>query len=431
MHSAAEMIDRSGPSAGLPVAPGAQPCSLERPLMTTERTDAGAPADVRLDRRVGSWTTGFHGVVAHSDLPELAGISFRDVALGRRTLGSGRLEALTDLPSNHAPRVEPTRGHGGRHVGRNGTTPVVDAAALDGPEPGGVLVVDRGAAAPRPAPTGEPGTDAVVVDVRVADPVVEVQPDPVDDITVVDEVTVVEAPERPSAAELDDGDTERYIDRRLEDAPWVFLPNRSRTYAVAKRVMDLVGSCLLLVVALPVMAVLAIIIKIDSPGPALFRQDRVTLGGRHFRFYKFRTMYVDAKERFPDLYAYSFTDTDFDDAFYKLADDPRNTRFGAWLRRTTLDELPNLFNVVLGDLSLVGPRPELPELVRFYRPEELACFFTKAGLTGLAQVAGRSLLTVRERLTLDLRYVSHQTLLLDLRILWRTVIVVVARKGAF
>ena len=89
------------------------------------------------------------------------------------------------------------------------------------------------------------------------------------------------------------------------------------------------------------------------------------------------------------------------------------------------------FNVVLGDLSLVGPRPELPELVRFYRPEELACFFTKAGLTGLAQVAGRSLLTVRERLTLDLRYVSHQTLLLDLRILWRTVIVVVARKGAF
>jgi lipopolysaccharide/colanic/teichoic acid biosynthesis glycosyltransferase len=347
--------------------------------MTTERTDAGVPADVRLDRRVGTWTTGFHGVVAHSDLPELAGVSFRDVALGRRTTGYGRLEALTDLPSGNGARHEPTRQLGGRHVGRNGSAPSRPRPTPPAP------------AATRPAP----------------------RPVPVDEPFV------------------DDGNTERYVEHRLEDAAWVFLPNRSRTYAVAKRTLDIVGACLLLVVGLPVMAVLAVIIKLDSPGPALFRQDRVTLGGRHFRFYKFRTMYVDAKERFPDLYAYQFTDSSFDDAFYKLADDPRNTRFGAWLRRTTLDELPNLFNVLKGDLSLVGPRPELPELVRYYRPEELACFFTKAGLTGLAQVAGRSLLTVRERLTLDLRYVSHQTLLLDLRILWRTLIVVVARKGAF
>lgn len=390
--------------------------------MTSERTDAGDPADVRLDRRVGSWTTGFHGVVAHSDLPELAGVSFRDVALGRRSLGSGRLEALTDLPSNQGPRVEPTRHQGGRHVGRNGSVADAGRGALGEPTPGDLLVVDRTAAldltptAVPPADTGPPSDEIEVV----PDNEVEFEPEPEGDRAVAVDV-----------APVDDGDTERYVERRLEDAAWVFLPNRSRTYAVAKRAMDLIGACLLLVVALPVMAVLAIIIKVDSPGPALFRQERVTLGGRHFRFYKFRTMYVDAKDRFPDLYAYRFTDTSFDDAFYKLADDPRNTRFGAWLRRTTLDELPNLFNVVLGDLSLVGPRPELPELVRFYRPEELACFFTKAGLTGLAQVAGRSLLTVRERLTLDLRYVSHQTLLLDLRILWRTVVVVVARKGAF
>jgi lipopolysaccharide/colanic/teichoic acid biosynthesis glycosyltransferase len=226
-------------------------------------------------------------------------------------------------------------------------------------------------------------------------------------------------------------DLEAYIERRLEEAPFVFLPNRGRAYAVAKRTVDIVGAVCLLVVALPVMLVLATIIRLDSPGPALFRQTRVTRGGRTFRFYKFRTMYVDARERFPELYAYTFTDSQFDDAFYKLADDPRNTRVGRWLRRTTLDELPNLFNVLRGDLSLVGPRPELPELVLHYRPGELACFFTKAGLTGLAQVAGRSLLTVRERLTLDVRYVAHQTLVLDLRILWRTVLVVVAGRGAF
>lgn len=225
--------------------------------------------------------------------------------------------------------------------------------------------------------------------------------------------------------------TEAYIARRLEDASFVFLPNRSRSYQIAKRTLDIVGSLVLLLVAAPVMAVLAVVIRLDSPGPAVFRQTRVTRGGRHFRFYKFRTMYVDAKERFPELYAYRYADSEFDDAFYKLADDPRNTRVGRWLRRTTLDELPNLFNVLLGDLSLVGPRPELPELVRYYRPEELACFFTKAGLTGLAQVAGRSLLTVRERLTLDLRYVAHQSVLLDLRILAKTALVVVTQRGAF
>lgn len=240
----------------------------------------------------------------------------------------------------------------------------------------------------------------------------------------------VAAPERGAPGEPTET-TEEFIARRLEDASFVFLPNRSRSYQIAKRAIDLVGSVVLLVVATPVMLVLAALIRLDSPGPAVFRQTRVTRGGRHFRFYKFRTMYVDARERFPELYAYRYADSEFDEAFYKLADDPRNTRVGRWLRRTTLDELPNLFNVLLGDLSLVGPRPELPELVRYYRPEELACFFTKAGLTGLAQVAGRSLLTVRERLTLDLRYVAHQTVLLDLRILAKTVLVVLTQRGAF
>jgi lipopolysaccharide/colanic/teichoic acid biosynthesis glycosyltransferase len=224
---------------------------------------------------------------------------------------------------------------------------------------------------------------------------------------------------------------DHYLERRLRQASVLVLPNRSTSYRVMKRSIDIVGAVLLLILSAPIVGLLAVLIRIDSSGPAIFRQERVTRGGRTFRFYKFRTMYVDARERFPELYDYDFSDGDFDSSYYKLADDPRNTRVGRWLRRTTLDELPNLFNVLKGDLSLVGPRPELPELVRYYHPEELACLFTKAGLTGLAQVAGRSLLTVRERLTLDTRYVANQSTLLDVRILVRTVVVVLTGRGAF
>ena len=226
-------------------------------------------------------------------------------------------------------------------------------------------------------------------------------------------------------------DTEAFVAAGLAAADPLVLGNRRVGYRVAKRAVDVVGAAALLVVTSPVIALLALLIRLDSPGPALFSQDRVTAGGRHFRFWKFRTMYVDARERFPELYAYRFADGDADATYYKLADDPRNTRVGRWLRTTTLDELPNLWNVLVGDMSLVGPRPDLPELVRRYRPEELACLQVKAGVTGLAQVSGRSLLTVRERLTLDVHYVAEQSLATDLRILASTVRVVVAREGAF
>ncbi len=230
---------------------------------------------------------------------------------------------------------------------------------------------------------------------------------------------------------LGDESLEAYLERGLRRASLVVLPNRSSAYRASKRIIDLVGGTLLLGLALPVMTALSLLIRLDSKGSAIFRQQRVTRGGRVFTFYKFRTMYDDAKVRFPELYNYSFLNQEFDASYYKMADDPRNTRVGRWLRRTTLDELPNLINVLKGDLSLVGPRPELPELIYHYPPENLACLFTKAGLTGLAQVAGRSLLTVRERLMLDTRYVANQTLLLDLKILFRTAIVVLTGRGAF
>lgn len=229
----------------------------------------------------------------------------------------------------------------------------------------------------------------------------------------------------------DDEPLSTLLERMLRRASVLVLPNRTTSYRIAKRTIDLIGATFLLLLAAPLMFVLAAVIRLDSPGPAIFRQQRVTRAGRIFTFYKFRTMFVDARQRHPELYDYAMQNADFSTSYYKLAEDPRNTRVGRWLRRTTLDELPNLINVLKGDLSLVGPRPELPELVPMYPPEALACFFTKAGMTGLAQVAGRSLLTVDDRITLDTRYVGSQTVLLDIRILFRTLSVVLKREGAF
>ncbi len=243
-------------------------------------------------------------------------------------------------------------------------------------------------------------------------------------------IGVVERVAEPTVVWPADESLPNYIDRRLPEAGFLYLPNRGLGYAFAKRLVDLVGSAVLLLVAAPIMIVLSLLIRMDSPGPALFAQQRITRGGRLFTFYKFRTMWVDAKDRFPELYDYQKL-TARPDVYYKLSDDPRSTRVGRWLRRTTLDELPNLINVLLGDMTLVGPRPELPGLVPLYRPEDLVLFFTKSGVTGLAQVAGRSLLTVRERIALDLRYVANQTVLLDLRILLCTVSAVLLRRGAF
>lgn len=201
-------------------------------------------------------------------------------------------------------------------------------------------------------------------------------------------------------------------------------------YRFAKRTLDLVvGSVLLLVSALPIL-VLCVIARIDSPGPAIFVQRRVGQHGRIFRFYKFRTMYRDARERFPELYADNFTEEDFRTGWYKPSDDPRNTRFGRWVRKTSLDELPNFWNVVKGDVSLVGPRPELPEYVRFYTPHQLRKFTVKSGVTGLAQCSGRNELPIQDQIALDLEYVENCSFSYDLRLIWRTIVAVVQRVGA-
>ncbi len=202
------------------------------------------------------------------------------------------------------------------------------------------------------------------------------------------------------------------------------------TYGFAKRTLDVVLSAVTLAVMLPVMFMLSIVIVADSRGSAIFAQQRVGRNGRPFVFYKFRTMRVDARELFPELYSYRFTQDDVESMYFKHASDPRLTRFGKILRRTSLDELPNLWNVLRGDMSLVGPRPEIPEMVTYYRSDQLAKFSVKPGLTGLAQINGRNILRFQETIAMDLDYVRRRSLTTDLAILLKTPLVVLRMWGA-
>jgi lipopolysaccharide/colanic/teichoic acid biosynthesis glycosyltransferase len=204
-----------------------------------------------------------------------------------------------------------------------------------------------------------------------------------------------------------------------------------RLYVATKRLVDILVGTVAFVVALPIIIILAVLIKLDSPGPAIFRQRRVGLRGKTFTFYKFRTMWVDARQRYPSLYAYRYTDDEIRTMYFKVIDDPRLTRVGRHLRRTSLDELPNLLNVLKGDMSLVGPRPEIPDMLPYYTPEQLVKFSVKPGVTGLAQVSGRSLLRFQETNQADVEYVRRRSFLFDLMILVRTVKCVALRVGAF
>jgi exopolysaccharide biosynthesis polyprenyl glycosylphosphotransferase len=196
---------------------------------------------------------------------------------------------------------------------------------------------------------------------------------------------------------------------------------------MVKEVVDRCAALLLLVALAPVMAAVAVSIRAGSPGPALFRQPRVGRGGTEFRIVKFRTMHVDAEARLAELRARN----EHDGVLFKIRDDPRVTRLGRYLRRFSLDELPQLFNVLAGQMSLVGPRPPLPAEVAVYPSDMLRRLVVKPGLTGLWQVSGRADLSWEEAVRLDLRYVENWSLSLDLVILLRTVTAVLRTSGAY
>ena len=193
--------------------------------------------------------------------------------------------------------------------------------------------------------------------------------------------------------------------------------------------MDIVISLVALIFLSPVLAIAALLIKSDSPGPALFKQIRIGKDGVPFTFYKFRGMFVDAQERFPELYDYTYEPEELETLVFHQPKDPRVTPMGKILRKASIDELPNLINVLKGDMSLVGPRPEIPELVAYYGPSERMVLSVKPGVTSLAKVQGRDELNFRETLNWDLYYVKHQSLWLDLEILFKTIIVVLKMDG--
>lgn len=201
---------------------------------------------------------------------------------------------------------------------------------------------------------------------------------------------------------------------------------------LVKRLFDLVVGGLVLVLTSPMMMLIALVIKLDSPGPALYCGQRVGEGGKLFWMFKFRTMVKGAEEQETDLTVVTGEVESGPPVFDKRPDDPRVTRLGRFLRRTSLDELPQLINVITGEMSLVGPRPELPWLVQRYLPWQRKRFAVPQGMTGWWQVNGRSNRAEhRVRVEDDLYYIRNYSLLLDLRILWKTIGSVIRGEGAF
>ncbi len=209
----------------------------------------------------------------------------------------------------------------------------------------------------------------------------------------------------------------------IEYRTWGTSPS---TMAI-KRALDVVLSAAALVVLVPLLVLIAIAVRLDSRGPALFTQLRAGRHGRPFRILKFRTMCQDAEERISEVIAVD----ELDEPMFKLREDPRVTRVGRFLRRTSLDELPQLFNVLRGDMSLVGPRPEEVWLVERYGETQRFRLQMRPGLTGPMQVHGRGQLNFQERMAVEREYVENYSLRKDIKILFRTGSAILGARGAY
>jgi lipopolysaccharide/colanic/teichoic acid biosynthesis glycosyltransferase len=200
-------------------------------------------------------------------------------------------------------------------------------------------------------------------------------------------------------------------------------------YQLAKRVIDLLAGSVLLVLSIPLILIAALAIRIETPGSPFFIQTRLGKDGRPFRICKLRGMYADARVRFPSYYDYSCK-RDLEFCFHH-EEDPRVTRTGMFIRKTSIDELPNLWNVVLGDMSLVGPRPEIPEVLALYGPYRQEYLSVKPGVTCRSKCSGRDRLTKRETIEFDIDYIRKRGFVEDISILWNTFRGVVLRRDVF
>jgi len=205
---------------------------------------------------------------------------------------------------------------------------------------------------------------------------------------------------------------------------WVI---RNKINSNLKRAFDLLLVCLALPFALPVIGLVGLAIKLDSPGPMFFKQVRVGKWGKPFYCYKFRSMYIDAEARKAELMAQN----DADEVIFKMKNDPRVTRVGRVIRKASIDEIPQLFNVLKGEMSLVGPRPPVPYEVAQYQFDQMRRLDAVPGITGLQQVSGRSELSFKRWVELDLQYISEQSLLKDIEILLKTIPAVLTGRGAY
>ena len=194
-----------------------------------------------------------------------------------------------------------------------------------------------------------------------------------------------------------------------------------------KRLFDITVSGITLLFVWPIMLLTAAVIKLDSPGPVIFKQERVGKWGQIFYCLKFRSMYQDAEERKQDLMGMN----EADEIVFKIKDDPRITRVGRIIRKLSIDEIPQLINVIRGEMSIVGPRPPLPIEVANYEFDHLNRLNTVPGITGLQQVSGRSTLEFKRWVELDVQYIREQSLVKDIKIMLKTIPVVIIGKGAY
>ena len=206
-----------------------------------------------------------------------------------------------------------------------------------------------------------------------------------------------------------------------------FAVRDGRGYATAKRAFDVVAGSLSLILLLPLFPVVAVMILLDSPGPVFYRQTRVGKGGRQFKFFKFRSMCGDADRRLTEVEALN----EQDGPVFKIKSDPRVTAVGRFLRRSSFDELPQILNVLRGEMSIVGPRPPLPAEVDRYQPWHRRRLEVKPGITCLWQISGRSHIGFEEWMRLDMEYLKTRSFRTDLLIFLKTLPAVITRRGAY
>ena len=211
----------------------------------------------------------------------------------------------------------------------------------------------------------------------------------------------------------------RYVDFEL----------RKKLYLSFKRLFDLTVSIISVIVLLPVFLLIALAIKIDSKGPVLYKHKRIGKNGKDIYLYKFRSMYIDSKERLAEMLLDPKIKKEWN-ANFKLENDPRITKIGNILRKTSLDELPQLLNIVKGDMSLVGPRPVIDDEIKKYKNNKDKFLSVTPGLTGWWACNGRSCTTYDERIALEMYYIDNQSLKLDLKCFFKTILAVLKRNGA-